>query len=98
MCNPTTVPCVARVEPFTTSIPGRRRPAEATMADTLERSFLEGKERDELAAIAGALGLKPSPRAKKDTVIDQIMRAAGQIETLLGLTGHTKFEKPQAQN
>ncbi len=47
------------------------------MADTLERSFLEGKERDELAAIAGALGLKPSPRAKKDTVIEQIMRAAG---------------------
>ncbi len=25
----------------------------------------------------------------------QIMRAAGQVETILGLTAHTKFEKPQ---
>jgi len=33
-----------------------------------------------------------------DIDLYQIMRAAGQIETLLGLTGHTKFEKPQAQN
>lgn len=30
-----------------------------------------------------------------DIDLYQIMRAAGQIETLLGLTGHTKFEKPQ---
>ena len=24
----------------------------------------------------------------------QVMRAAGQVETLLGLTAHTKYEKP----
>lgn len=30
-----------------------------------------------------------------DIDLYQVMRAAGQIETLLGLTGHTKFEKPQ---
>jgi Protein of unknown function (DUF3293)/IrrE N-terminal-like domain len=28
--------------------------------------------------------------------IYQIMRAAGQVETLLGLSAHTKFEKPEA--
>ena len=27
----------------------------------------------------------------------QIMRAAGQVETLLGLTAHTKFDKPQGR-
>lgn len=29
-----------------------------------------------------------------DIDLYQVMRAAGQIETLLGLSGHTKFEKP----
>jgi transcription termination factor Rho len=46
------------------------------MAD-IERSFLEAKERDEVVAIAGALGLKASPRAKKETLIDQIMKVTG---------------------
>ena len=43
----------------------------------LERSVLERKERDELATIAGALGMKPGARAKKETLIDQILRGAG---------------------
>jgi transcription termination factor Rho len=47
---------------------------------TLERSVLERKERDELAAIAEAMGVKPSSRASKSTLIDQILREAG-IET-----------------
>ena len=46
----------------------------------LERSVLERKERDELAAIAEAMGVKPSSRASKATLIDQILREAG-IET-----------------
>ena len=38
-------------------------------AETLERSVLEGKDRDQLIAIASALGLKALSRAKKgDTV------------------------------
>ena len=49
------------------------------MAETLERSVLERKERDELATIASALGMKPSGRAKKDTLIDQILKTAGVI-------------------
>jgi transcription termination factor Rho len=45
-----------------------------------ERSVLERKERDELATIAEAMGVKPSARMLKSTLIDQILRAAG-IET-----------------
>jgi len=43
----------------------------------LERSVLEGKERDELTAIAEALGLKPAARATKATLISQILKEAG---------------------
>ncbi|MGI8807532.1 MAG: transcription termination factor Rho [Acidimicrobiales bacterium] len=46
----------------------------------LERSVLERKERDELATIAAAMGVKPSARASKSTLIDHILREAG-IET-----------------
>ena len=45
-----------------------------------ERSVLERKDRDELAVIAEAMGVKPSARMLKSTLIDQILRAAG-IET-----------------
>jgi hypothetical protein len=43
----------------------------------LERSVLERKERDELATIAEAMGVKPSARASKSTLIDHILREAG---------------------
>jgi transcription termination factor Rho len=46
----------------------------------LERSVLERKEREELATIAEAMGVKPSARASKSTLIDAILREAG-IET-----------------
>jgi len=48
-----------------------------TMADQLERSMLEAKEREELVSIAKALGGKPAARAKKSTVIDLILELAG---------------------
>src|ERR1700676_5316387 len=43
----------------------------------LERSVLEAKEREELYAIADALGTKPGSRAKKADLIAQILRATG---------------------
>src|SRR5437588_1269656 len=43
----------------------------------LERSVLERKERDELAAIAEAMGVKAGSRASKATLIDHILREAG---------------------
>ena len=47
------------------------------MADQLERSALESKERDELVTIAVALGGKPAARAKKSTIIDLILEMTG---------------------
>ena len=49
----------------------------STEPQALERSVLERKEREELAAIATALGAKPAARASKATLIDQILREAG---------------------
>ena len=46
----------------------------------LERSVLERKERDELATIAEAMGVKAGPRTSKANLIGQILREAG-IET-----------------
>ena len=43
----------------------------------LERSVLEAKEREELFAIAGALGTSPTSRAKKADLVTQILRATG---------------------
>src|SRR2546423_13627032 len=45
--------------------------------EALERSLLGGKERDELTAMAEALGLKPAARATKTTLISQILKEAG---------------------
>ena len=48
------------------------------MSETqLERSVLEAKEREELFAIADALGSKPGARAKKADLVTQILRATG---------------------
>src|SRR5437764_13111550 len=41
----------------------------------LERSVLDGKERDELLAIAEAMGLKPAARVAKSTLVTQIVQA-----------------------
>src|SRR5207249_6086371 len=46
----------------------------------LERSVLEAKERDELATIAEALGLKPSARASKAGLVDAILQGIGVEE------------------
>ncbi|HEX9548900.1 MAG TPA: hypothetical protein VF942_16285, partial [Acidimicrobiales bacterium] len=43
----------------------------------LERSVLEAKDREELYAIADALGTKPGTRTKKADLIAQILRATG---------------------
>jgi transcription termination factor Rho len=48
-----------------------------TAEQQLERSVLEGKERDELSAIAQAMSLKTTTRTKKADIIDQILTATG---------------------
>jgi transcription termination factor Rho len=48
-----------------------------TAEQQLERSVLEGKERDELQAIAQAMSLKTTSRTKKSDIIDRILEATG---------------------
>jgi transcription termination factor Rho len=65
------------------------------MSETqLERSVLEAKERDELVAIADALGAKPAARAKKADLVTQILRATG-IESSSSDSGADGAEKPR---
>ncbi len=47
--------------------------SSASQAETLERSMLEGKDREQLLTIAAALGVKGSSRAKKADIIDKIL-------------------------
>jgi transcription termination factor Rho len=44
----------------------------------LERSMLDGKDREELHAIAGAMGVKGITRLRKADLVDAILAAAGQ--------------------
>src|SRR5580765_1697119 len=46
-------------------------------AETLERSVLEGKDREQLVAIASALGIKALSRAKKAEIVDRILEHTG---------------------
>ena len=56
----------------------RSAPARLSMSEPqLERSVLQAKDRDELVAIAGALGVSPTSRAKKADIISQILVATG---------------------
>jgi transcription termination factor Rho len=48
-----------------------------TAEQQLERSVLEGKEREELMAIAQALSVKTNTRTKKADMIDGILKATG---------------------
>ncbi|MGH9088039.1 MAG: transcription termination factor Rho [Acidimicrobiales bacterium] len=48
-----------------------------TAEQQLERSVLEGKEREELHAIAQAMSLKTTSRTKKADIIDRILEATG---------------------
>ena len=59
--------------------PPRRRTEEEVLvaAEALEQSVLESKDKDQLLAIAKALGLKASARTKKSDIIDQILETTG---------------------
>ena len=45
--------------------------------EALERSVLESKDREQLLAIAGALGVKATSRAKKADIIAKILEQTG---------------------
>jgi transcription termination factor Rho len=59
-----------------------------TAEQQLERSVLEGKERDELQAIAQAMSIKTTTRTKKADIIDQILTATGVTPEANGGSGN----------
>ena len=65
-----------------------------TAEQQLERSVLEGKERDELSAIAQAMSLKTTTRTKKADIIDQILDATGVTQNGASANGDDSGEKP----
>ena len=75
-CSPPLNPWPRGISP-----PAERGPRKArepmTAEQQLERSVLEGKERDELHAIAQALSVKTTSRTKKADIIDGILKATG---------------------
>ena len=46
-------------------------------AEALEKSALESKDKDQLMAIAGALGVKAGARDSKATLVDKILEKTG---------------------
>ena len=46
-------------------------------SEALERSVLEGKDRDALLRIAEVLGVKASSRTKKAEIVDRILEQTG---------------------
>ena len=55
----------------------KRERGSSVTAQALEQSVLESKDKEQLIAIAKALGLKPSARNKKSDIIDQIIDLTG---------------------
>jgi transcription termination factor Rho len=65
-------------------------------SQALERSVLERKERDELQAIAEAMGVKPPSRARKADIVDLILQQAGVIPAAEGGgNGEPSEERPR---
>ncbi len=60
----------------------------------LERSVLEAKERDELFAIALALGASPAARTKKADLVSHILQVTG-VEEDATPTAEPSAEKPR---
>ena len=53
------------------------------MSDQPDRALLEAKSRDDLVVMAGALGIEIAPRARKATIIDDLLKgpSVGQEAT-----------------
>jgi transcription termination factor Rho len=70
-------------------------------AEALEKSVLESKDKEQLFAIAQALGIKTTARAAKATLIDKILestRGAGDGEAPAVANGHAPPDTDAAQN
>jgi transcription termination factor Rho len=64
-------------------------------ADALEQSVLESKDREQLIAIASALGVKSTSRAKKADLIQKILEQTGALPSPNGAVLKTDVTAPQ---
>ena len=64
-------------------------------AEALEKSVLEGKDREQLMAIAQALGVKSVSRAKKAELIEKILEQQSLAQKLGAATGAV-FRRPSS--
>jgi transcription termination factor Rho len=67
-------------------------------SQTLERSALERKDRDELHTIAVALGGKPGSRARKADIVDLILELAGVTDDASSVTDDANGEAATGGN
>ena len=56
------------------------RDEEDEMSDQPDRALLEAKSRDDLVAMAEALGIEIAPRARKATIIDDILKGPSAVQ------------------
>ena len=63
-------------------------------AEALEQSVLESKDKDQLLAIAKALGLKANSRTKKAEIIDSILEMTGSSAPVAG--GDERRRRPRS--
>ncbi len=69
-------------------------------AEALEQSVLESKDKDQLLAIAKALGLKANSRTKKAEIIDSILEMTGSAAPIPATNGDSAAavdEQPHAE-
>ena len=64
-------------------------------SEALERSVLEGKDRDALLRIAEVLGVKASSRTKKAEIVDRILEQTGAAS---GSSGGDEPAAPAAKS
>ena len=65
-------------------------------AEALEQSMLESKDKEQLLAIAQALGIKTTSRAAKATLIDKILETTGSTQSVVAPVAATNGRSSKA--
>ena len=71
---------------------------ETMAAEALEKSALESKDKDQLMAIAEALGVKTTARASKATLVEKILEKTGANDAPAPKARAPKAEKASAES
>ena len=83
--------------PYPGQFTGRKVLMSVESTEALERSVLESKDREQLLAIAAALGVKATSRAKKADIIAKILEQTGSGAGPAAAAGARAPGRPQRQ-